>query len=42
VAGNSDLSYIITDEQDKTKRLAQASESQEKTRGKAKSAVEGG
>jgi len=42
VAGNPDLSYIITDEQDEAKRLAQASESKEKAQGKAKSTVEVG
>jgi hypothetical protein len=42
VAGNPDLSYIITDEQDEAKCLAQAPQSGEKARGKAKSTVEDG
>jgi hypothetical protein len=40
--GKADLSYIITDEQDEAKCLAQAPEKSEKAQGKAKNAVEGG
>jgi len=42
VAGNADLGYIIFDEQDEAKRLAQAPESQEKAQGKAKSPGQNG
>jgi hypothetical protein len=34
VAGNADLSYSITDEQNKKRRLAQTPENGEKTQGK--------
>jgi hypothetical protein len=42
VAGNADLSYSITDEQNEECFLAQAPESGKKTRGKEKSTVEDG
>ena len=40
VAGNADLSYSITDEQDEEKCLAQTPESEKSAQGKAKSTVE--
>jgi hypothetical protein len=41
VAENPNISYIIIDEQDEEKRLAQAPESQENAQGKAKSTGQG-